>query len=102
MHEGRLSGPTPKGTNHNWSKSHVRHHRIRRLWGTVVVSSRTDLLPLDTEARLERFTELIGTAIANATARQARAQLAEEQAALRRVATLVAEGAEPEAVFAAG
>jgi len=72
-----------------------------RLWGTIVVSSRQDLLPPDTEERLERFTELIATAIANAAARQARAQLAEEQAALRRVATLVAEGAEPEAVFSA-
>lgn len=71
-----------------------------RLWGTIVVSSRKDLLPLDTEERLERFTELIATAIANAATRQARAQLVEEQAALRRVATLVAEGAEPEAVFA--
>ena len=70
------------------------------LWGTIVVSSQ-DLLPRDTEERLERFTELVGTAIANAATRQARAQLAEEQAALRRVATLVAEGAGPEAVFAA-
>ena len=51
--------------------------------------------------RLQEFTELIATAIANAATRQARAQLAEEQAALRRVATLVAEGAEPEAVFSA-
>jgi signal transduction histidine kinase len=72
-----------------------------RLWGAMIVSSREDFLPLDTEARLEKFTELIGTAIANAATRQARAVLAEEQAALRRVATLVAEGAEPEAVFAA-
>jgi GAF domain-containing protein len=71
-----------------------------RLWGTIVVSSQ-DLLPRDTEERLEKFTELIATAIANAATRQARARLAEEQAALRRVATLVAEGAEPEAVFSA-
>ena len=72
-----------------------------QLWGTIVVSSRTEILPPDTEMRLERFTELIATAIANAATRQARAQLAAEQAALRRVATLVAEGAEPEAVFGA-
>jgi signal transduction histidine kinase len=70
------------------------------LWGTVFVSSQ-DLLPRDTEERLERFTELIATAIANAETRQARAQLAEEQAALRRVATLVAEGAESAALFSA-
>jgi signal transduction histidine kinase len=72
-----------------------------RLWGTIVDSSRKDRLPRDTEARLESFTDLIGTAIANAATEQARAQLAEEQAALRRVATLVAEGAQPEAVFSA-
>ncbi len=70
------------------------------LWGTIVVSSQ-DLLPHDTEERLEKFTELIATAIANAATRQTREQLAEEQAALRRVATLVAESAEPEAVFSA-
>ena len=71
-----------------------------RLWGTIFVSSQ-DLLPRDTEERLEKFTELIATAIANAATRQVRAQLAEEQGALRRVATLVAGGAEPVAVFSA-
>ena len=71
-----------------------------RLWGTIVVSSQ-DLLPSDTEERLEKFTELIAIAIANAEARQARAQLVEEQAALRRVATHVAEGARHEALFSA-
>jgi hypothetical protein len=43
----------------------------------------------DTEERLEKFTELVATAIANAESREARAVLTEEQAALRRVATLV-------------
>jgi len=62
------------------------------LWGAMIVSSRDDLLPPDTEQRLEKFTELIATAIANAETSRARAQLAEEQAALRRVAMLVAEG----------
>jgi signal transduction histidine kinase len=64
-----------------------------RLWGAMVATTANDdPLPLDTEERLERFTELIATAIANAETSRARAQLAEEQAALRRVATLVAEG----------
>ena len=58
-------------------------------------------LPADTEARLASFTELVATAIANAESRAGLARLAEEQAALRRVATLVAGGARPEAVFAA-
>ena len=41
----------------------------------------------------------MATAIANAEARAEVARLADEQAALRRVATLVAQGARPSAVF---
>ncbi|WP_081685664.1 GAF domain-containing protein [Candidatus Solirubrobacter pratensis] len=69
-----------------------------RLWGAVTVSARASL-PVDTEERLEKFTELVATAIANAESGEALARLADEQAALRRVATLVAEGASPTAVF---
>jgi signal transduction histidine kinase len=43
----------------------------------------------------------LATAIANAESRAGVARLAEEQAALRRVATLVARGAPPEELFAA-
>ena len=66
------------------------------------------VLPAGTENRLRDFIELIATAIANYEARaelaasEARArELAEEQAALGRVATLVAKGAKSEAVFSA-
>jgi GAF domain-containing protein len=69
-----------------------------RLWGAMSVNARNDFPP-DTEERLERFTELVATAIANAKSREALAELAEEQAALRRVATLVARGAQPNEVF---
>jgi PAS domain S-box-containing protein len=69
-----------------------------RPWGAITVASR-EPLPSDAEQRLEKFTELVATAVANATARQALRQLADEQAALRRVATLVAEGAPPSTVF---
>jgi len=71
-----------------------------RLWGLVAVSS-TEELPLaaDTDARLAGFTELAATAIANAHAREERREVAAEQAALRRVATLVARGALPDEVF---
>ena len=73
-----------------------------RLWGVIsAASSLEQPLPPDTEARLASFTELVATAIANAESRAALARLAEEQAALRRVATLVARGAPPEEVFAA-
>jgi GAF domain-containing protein len=73
-----------------------------RLWGVMPAdSTREQPLPADTEARLASFTELVATSIANAESRAALARLAEEQAALRRVATLVARGASPKEVFAA-
>jgi signal transduction histidine kinase len=73
-----------------------------RPWGLILVAyTRDQQLPADTEARLASFTELVATAVANAESRAALARLAEEQAALRRVATLVAHGAAPEQVFAA-
>jgi GAF domain-containing protein len=73
-----------------------------RLWGAVMVAlTREELLPADAEARLAGFTELVATAIANAQARAELRSSAEEQAALRRVATLVARAAPPEEVLAA-
>jgi signal transduction histidine kinase len=74
----------------------------RRLWGAMVVlCGRDEPLPPDTEARLSDFTELVAAAIANAESREALAAIADEQAALRRVATLVASGGGPEPVFQA-
>src|SRR5204863_7054714 len=58
-------------------------------------------LPEDIEARLAGFTELVATAIANSEARDNLRRLVNEQAALRRVATLVAERAAPAALFSA-
>ena len=73
-----------------------------RLWGVTVASSKhQEPLARDTEARIVAFTELVATAISNAQAHVELSRLAEEQAALRRVATLVAEGATPAAVFEA-
>jgi signal transduction histidine kinase len=71
------------------------------LWGAVVASSWRGPLPADTEQRMLDFTELVATAIANAESRAELARLAEEQAVLRRVATLVARGVPPVQVFAA-
>jgi signal transduction histidine kinase len=62
--------------------------------------TREELLPADTEARLAGFTELTATAIANAQAQTRLRGFAAEQAALRRVATLVARSAPPAEVFA--
>ena len=73
-----------------------------RLWGVMVVAfTREELLAADTEVRLAGFTELVATAVANAQARSQARGFAEEQAALRRVATLVARAVPPEEVFAA-
>jgi signal transduction histidine kinase len=72
-----------------------------RLWGVMIAGSRAGPLPADTEARLAVFTELAATAIASAQARMELREYAEEQAALRRVATLVAQAAPPKDVVAA-
>jgi PAS domain S-box-containing protein len=71
-----------------------------RPWGVMMaLSTEQRKLPTDTEARLAAFTELIATAISNVQARDDLRALADEQAALRRVATLVARGADSAAVF---
>jgi PAS domain S-box-containing protein len=71
-----------------------------RTWGVMTATSKAaDPFPAATESRLQAFTELVATAIANAEARAEVARLAEEQAALRRVATLVAQGPSAAAVF---
>jgi signal transduction histidine kinase len=73
-----------------------------RVWGAMAVAfTQEELPPADTEARLAGFTELVATAVANAQARGELRGFAEEQAALRRVATLVARAVPPEEVFAA-
>jgi GAF domain-containing protein len=71
-----------------------------RLWGSIFAGSTLEQpLPPDTETRLASFTELVATAIANTESRAALARLAEEQAALRRMATLVAQATPPQEVF---
>ena len=72
-----------------------------RLWGIIAVDSRAGPLPVGTEGQLAGFTELAATAIGNAQARVDLREFADEQAALRRVATLVARAATPGEVFAA-
>src|SRR4051794_25982468 len=70
------------------------------LWGTLIaVTSQSEPIPPETDSRIGEFTELVATAIANAEARDELSRLVEEQAALRRGATLVAEGAAPSEVF---
>src|SRR5262249_43694139 len=73
-----------------------------RLWGTIIAAtSQAEPLSPATESRLDQFTGLVATAIANAQARGELSRLADEQAALRRVAVLVAPQPSPAEVFTA-
>jgi signal transduction histidine kinase len=72
-----------------------------RLWGAIVAGSwHARPLAADAELRLTEFTELIATAISNLQAQAIVERLAEEQAALRRVATMIARDSPAEEVFA--
>ncbi|MGA9677215.1 MAG: GAF domain-containing protein [Mycobacterium sp.] len=85
------------------------------VWGSAGVASRTGPLPPDTEVRMADFADLVATSIANAaTTAELQAGrdslrkladnlsvLARQQAALRRVATLVARGVTQSEVFSA-
>jgi signal transduction histidine kinase len=66
-----------------------------RLWGAVMAWSSRSSLPEDTEQRMAHFTELVAMAIGNSENRSQILRLLDEQAALRRVATLVATGPSP-------
>jgi PAS domain S-box-containing protein len=73
-----------------------------RPWGVMIATSKgPNPFPAEAESRLQDFTELVATAIANTEARSQVDRLAEEQAGLRRVATLVARGVPPAEVFEA-
>jgi signal transduction histidine kinase len=73
-----------------------------RLWGAIVAATAgPEPLPADAEARLAQLVELVATAISNVQARADAERLGDEQAALRRVATLVARGRPSETIFQA-
>jgi signal transduction histidine kinase len=72
------------------------------VWGAVFTGSTLNrALPAGIEVRLTSFTDLLAAAISNAESRARLTRLAEEQVALRRVATLVARGAPADQVFTA-
>jgi PAS domain S-box-containing protein len=72
------------------------------VWGVMAAGgTQGERLPDRIENRLAEFTELVATTISNSASRDELARLADEQAALRRVATLVARGVPPPDVFAA-
>jgi signal transduction histidine kinase len=65
----------------------------------VAGTTGTASLPANAELWIAQFADLVATAIASADAHSEVERLAEEQAALRRVATLVAQGASPDMVL---
>src|SRR6185437_5972393 len=88
---------------HGWRSSIAAPIVVEdRLWGVMLVATqRPEPFPAGAEDRLAAFTDLIATAIGNTQAHDEARRFGEEQAALGRVATLVAAGAAPERVFAA-
>src|ERR1700722_1690454 len=104
---GDVSGAIGQVASRDWglrSSIGVPVNADNRLWGCIVVAfsgQQLQPLPTDTETRLSSFTELVATAIANTEGRASLALLAQEQAALRRVATLVARGVPPVEIFSA-
>ena len=71
-----------------------------RLWGSIIaVAHEDEPLPAETESRMGQFSALVATAIGNAEARAEARRLTDEQTALRRIATLVAQGSSPTVVF---
>jgi signal transduction histidine kinase len=72
-----------------------------RLWGAILAgTSGVEPMRAEDESRIAQFTELVATAIANIQARAEVERLVQEQAALRRVATMVARERPPDEVFA--
>ena len=69
-----------------------------RYWGVTVAATSREDFPAETESRMADFVELAAMAVANAQADQELRELADTQAALRRLATVVARGEPPEAL----
>jgi signal transduction histidine kinase len=72
-----------------------------RVWGVMSIASPDAQVAHGAGDRLADFTALVATAISNSQAHEDLRRLAEEQAALRRVATLVAQGVPPRDLFGA-
>jgi GAF domain-containing protein len=72
------------------------------VWGQLCIGATTaEPLRADAEVRMRDFTELVAIAISNTESRDRLRRLAEQQASLRRVATLVAEGGSQSELFSA-
>ena len=71
-------------------------------WGALVAATAgSESLLEDPETRIARFAELVATSVSNAEARENLHRIADEHAALRRVAMLIAEDAPARELFRA-
>ena len=70
-----------------------------RLWGILSATTTDDPLPAGTEQRLLQFARLVASAISSSDAQNHLKAISEEQAALLRVAELVASGASEKELF---
>lgn len=97
----KVAGAKPAGFDRRGVRAYVAVPVIvdGQLWGCLTAASRTGPLPALTEDRLTVFAEIVSTAIVSAAARASVRVLADEQAALLRVAALVAQGAQEAAIF---
>src|SRR6476619_2965581 len=91
-YEGTSGEAAEIARRHGWRSSIAAPISVEgRLWGVMLVATqRTEPFPADAEQRLAGFTDLIATAIGNAQAHDEVRRFGDEQAALGRVATLVA------------
>src|SRR5260221_4038739 len=104
----RVAGGARKRREGLRSAVAVPVHVNGRLWEAIDVDTGRVQLQPDTEQRMTEFTDVVATAVANAqnrdsleAGRDELARLLEEQAALHRVATLVARGIDPVEIFLA-
>lgn len=97
----RLAGHWPKlaAASGLHSSAVAPIHLDGAMWGVLLVVARNEPLPVGIEEHLSNFSELASTAIAAAQARRELQEMAKEQAALRRVAELVAHGVLLDEVF---
>ena len=83
----------------NWVVSPIRLEGAS--WGLLGATSASGSLPAGTRHLLDQFADLAAVALANARARARIQELADEQAALRRVAEVAARDAPTEEILAA-
>jgi len=96
----RVSGHWPRIEHAGCAESLAVPIRTEgNLWGALVVASRDQPLARDVEHRLVAFGELVGPLVVSADARLQLRAWADEQAALRRVAEMVARAASLDEVF---